>query len=180
MNTVKKGVFLVRKGSYMAFNKARTFPPGQFPPGQFPRTIPLPTRTIPPIPLKTQLQNYIYIHTCIHSCIHIYIHAYIHRFMHTRIYAYNTYMHTYIHIHLYTVIHIHLYTVIYIDIFWHTYTYMYTYIHTCILAYIHTDEYVCMSVNVSMYIRVVHQTMVKIQIYQNWSPQGQICSTPPK
>src|SRR6218665_1038940 len=45
---------------------------GHFPPGQFP----LPTRTIPPIPLKTQLENYIYtymyahMHTYIHTCIY--------------------------------------------------------------------------------------------------------------
>src|SRR6218665_1257450 len=55
------------------------------PPGHFPRTIPpdnspgqfpLPTRTIPPVPLKTQLENYIYtymyahMHTYIHRCIY--------------------------------------------------------------------------------------------------------------
>src|SRR6218665_304902 len=87
--------------------------PGHFPPGQFPRTIP---RTIPPpnwdnspVPLKTQLENYIY--TCMHTSINIYIHAYTHRCMHTCIYAYNTYMHTYIHIfmHTYTLIYSHIY-----------------------------------------------------------------------
>src|SRR6218665_3063914 len=80
---------------------ARTFSPGQFPrtlpPGQFP----LPTRTIPPAPLKTQLENYIYtfmyayMHTYIHTCIYTYMHAhtyiciqYIHACIHT-------FMHTY-------------------------------------------------------------------------------------
>src|SRR6218665_1036890 len=44
--------------------------PGHFPPGEFP----LPIRTIPPVPLKTQLENYIYtymyahMHTYIHTC----------------------------------------------------------------------------------------------------------------
>src|SRR6218665_3671684 len=74
----------------------------------------------PPVPLKTQLENYVY--TYMYA--HIYTYMHIHIDACTRIYAYNTYMHTYI----YSCIHIHLYTVIYIDIFWNNNTYMYTYI----------------------------------------------------
>src|SRR6218665_215698 len=93
-------------------NSPRTIPPGQFP---------LPIRPIPPLPLKTQLENYIYtcmyahMHT-LYTYMHINIDACTHVYMHT--------IHTCIHTYIYSCIHIHLYTVIYIDIFWHTYTYM--------------------------------------------------------
>src|SRR6218665_500905 len=107
-------------------NSPRTIHPLNNSPSQL-RQFPLLYRSKPNLKIT-------YIHTCMHTCIHIYIvlycifvlleeniavrtqqmeqviltkviHAYTHAHM-TRIYAYNIYMHTYIHIlmHTYTLI----------------------------------------------------------------------------
>src|SRR6218665_1337776 len=102
----------------------RTFPPpGQFPQTINPRTI-TPRTVPPPIPLKTQLDNYM--HTYMYGCTHAYLYTYMYIHIDACTYVYmhtiHTCIHTYIHAYIYI---IHLYTVIYIDIFWHIYIHIY-------------------------------------------------------
>src|SRR6218665_2373205 len=102
---------------------------GHFPPDNSPSQL----GQFPPVPLKTQLENYIYTYNpCMHTCIHIYIYAYTHRCMHTRIYAYNTYMHTYIitYIQAYIYTYIKSYILTYFGIIIHNIICIHTYIHT--------------------------------------------------
>ena len=51
--------------------------PGYFPLDNCPRTIPLPTRSIPSVPLKTQLENYIYTYMYAHMHTYTYMHIHI-------------------------------------------------------------------------------------------------------
>src|SRR6218665_3139121 len=67
-------------------NSPPTIPPGQFP---------LPSRTIPPVPLKTQLENYIY--TCMYAHMHTYIHTCIYTWMYAHTYVCIQYIHACIH-----------------------------------------------------------------------------------
>ena len=98
--------------------RARTFPPldnfpRTLPPNNSPRQFPLQTRTIPPVPLKTQLENYIYTYMYAHMHTYIYMHIHIdsctHVYTHTIHTCYKS--HTYIHIfmHTYTFIYSHIY-----------------------------------------------------------------------